>query len=295
MTASSNPIVFFGTEAFSLVTLRALVDAGFAVAAVVTKPDSKKGRGQRLTPPEVKIYAEQHNIPVWQPTKLAAISEQIQALEMPVGVLVSYGKLIPQSIIDLFSPGIINLHPSLLPRYRGPSPIESAILHGDHQTGISLMQLSAAMDAGPVYDQQTIALSGSETAPELYEIIGRLGSQRLVTLLPAILDGSLQPVSQDDGTATYCKLLTKADGHLTPTTMTAREAERRIRAFLLFPKSRLAFHDQSLIITKAHVSGKPAVMLDQKFQDDLYLCVDELVASSGKTMSATAFLHGQKE
>lgn len=289
---TSKPIVFFGTEKFSLVALRALVEAGCSIAAVVTKPDSKKGRGHKLVPPEVKTYASKHAIPVWQPVKLADIAAKISSLDQPAGVLVSYGKIIPQSIIDLFTPGIINLHPSLLPRYRGPSPIESALLYGDTTTGVSLMQLSAAMDAGPVYDQQTISLTGHETAPELYERLGQLGSQRLIELLPTILDGSLQPRPQDDAAATYCKLLSKRDGLLDPSSMTAHEAERTVRAFLSFPKSRLVVGKQTSIITKAHVASNPITTLDQKFQDGSYLVIDSLVAPSGKTMSAEDFLRG---
>ena len=124
----SKTIVFFGTEDFSLYALKVLVEQGFAVAAVVTKPDTKRGRGGALTKPAVKVFAESHNIPVWQPSRLKEIEASISALHDPIVVLVSYGKIIPQSIIDLFSPGIVNVHPSLLPLYRGPSPIESAIL-----------------------------------------------------------------------------------------------------------------------------------------------------------------------
>ena len=275
-----------------MVALRSLVEAGFSIAAVVTKPDSKKGRGQKLSAPDVKTYAIEHNIPVWQPVKLVEITQYINKLNQPTGVLVSYGKIIPQSIIDLFSPGIINLHPSLLPHYRGPSPIESAILYGDAITGISLMQLSAAMDAGPVYDQQPITVKSNETAAALYDTLGRLGSQRLVELLPKIIDGSLHPTAQDDTAASYSKLLAKHDGVLSPDKMTAVEAERRVRAFTIFPKTRLVIGANSLIILAAHVADIPATSLDQQFQDGKYLVIDKLVAPSGKMMNATAFLRG---
>ena len=135
----TNRIIFFGTEEFCAISLQALINSGFNVAAVVTKPDSKKGRGQKLVPPTVKLIAQKHNIPVWQPKRLSEITENIRQLQPVSGVLVSFGKIIPSSIIDLFSPGIINVHPSKLPTYRGPSPIESAILNGDGQTGVSLM------------------------------------------------------------------------------------------------------------------------------------------------------------
>src|SRR3990167_4760044 len=143
MMNTSKKILFFGTEDFSAITLRGMIEAGVMPTAVVTKPDTKRGRSQTFTSPAVKLLAKQYNIPVWQPLKLIEIKDDIIALGDVAGVLVSYGKIIPQSILDLFTPGIINLHPSLLPNYRGPSPIESAIMNGDHTTGASIMQLSA--------------------------------------------------------------------------------------------------------------------------------------------------------
>ena len=116
------PIIFFGTEAYSLIALKALYEAGFPIRAVITKPDMRSGRGHKLTEPPVKTFARQHDILVWQPNKLRDLTPDITALQPVAGVLVAYGKIIPQSIIDLFTPGIINLHPSLLPKWRGPSP-----------------------------------------------------------------------------------------------------------------------------------------------------------------------------
>ncbi len=295
MTKRSKPVLFFGTEDFSLIALRGLVGDGYDIRAVITKPDSARGRGHKISKPSVKLYAESKNIPVWQPVKLSEVAEDIKAIGDVAGVLVSYGQIIPQSIIDLFTPGIINLHPSLLPNYRGPSPIESAILNGDEETGVSIMQLSAKMDAGPVYIQEEIELNGHETKPELYNKLGEIGTAKLLAVLPQILDGSVQPIEQDDTQATYCNLLTKDDGLLDPTKMTAMEAERRIRAFLGFPKTRLKIFDELRIITSAHVSDKAKTPLDVMFSDRTYLIIDELVAPSGKIVSAASFLNGYKK
>lgn len=292
MTKTSKTLVFFGTEDFSLVALRGLIEAGYTIAAVVTKPDSKKGRGHKVTPPQVKVLAEAHGIPVWQPTKLTAIADDIVALGDVAGVLVSYGKIIPQSIIDLFSPGIINVHPSLLPIYRGPSPIESAIKNDDAETGVSIMRLSAAMDAGPVYAQSSHALSGTETRPALYATLATGGTKLLLDTLPAILDGSLTPAPQDDSKAVYCSLLDKRDALLDLTSMSAAQAERTIRAHLGFPKSKLELLGQPCVITAAHVSAKKNTPLDLQCQDGAFLCIDELIAPSGKQMNADAFLRG---
>jgi len=199
--------------------LRALLSAGFSISAVVTKPDSRKGRGRELQKPAVKIIAEEHTIPVLQPLSTDEMTEGLHAIassnnQTPIGVLVSYGKIVPQSIIDLFEPGIINVHPSLLPLYRGPSPIESAIVHGDVETGVTIMQLSAKMDAGPIYTQVRHTLAGTETGPELETTLADLGASTLVQALPKIISGELQPTPQNDNEATYCYLLTKEDSAL---------------------------------------------------------------------------------
>jgi methionyl-tRNA formyltransferase len=292
MTTTSAKIVFFGTEDFSLVALQGLIDEGYSIAGVVTKPDSKKGRGQKLVSPSVKTLAIAHNIPVWQPQKLREISDNIRALGPVTGVLVSYGKIIPQSTIDLFEPGIINVHPSLLPKYRGPSPIESAIAHGDSETGVAIMQLSAAMDAGPVYKQVLHSLDDTETQPELYRTLAQKGTHLLLQVLPQIIDGSLHPTPQDDAQATYCQLLTKEDAWLDLSQLDAADAERAIRAHLGFPKSKLQFGDHTIIVTKAHTSTAKKTPLDFVCQDDAFLSVDELIAPSGRRMDAEAFLRG---
>jgi methionyl-tRNA formyltransferase len=292
MTNTSSRIIFFGTEDFSLTALAGLIEAGYNIVAVVTKPDSKQGRGHHVIAPPVKILAEQHNIPVWQPTKLKDITDNIKALQPVAGVLVSYGKIIPQSTIDLFTPGIINVHPSLLPKYRGPSPIESAILNGDDKTGVTIMQLSAEMDAGPLYRAKEYSLNGTETQPGLYHTLAAIGTDLLLEALPRILAGDLTPTKQDDSEATYCQLLTKADGQLNPQQLTALEAERRVRAYLRFPRTRLSMHGKDIIVTKAHVPQENTTKLDIKFKDGGYLLIDELIAPSGKMMSGEAFLKG---
>lgn len=289
---STAPIVFFGTETHSLIALKTLVDAGFAIAAVVTKPDTAKGRGKKVTAPVVKTFALEHDIPVWQPTKLIDIAKNIKALDNPVGVLVSFGKIVPQSILDLFTPGIINLHPSLLPRYRGPSPIESAIANRDNKTGVTIMRLEAKMDAGPIYVQVPYALDFTETKPELYDTLFTLGSNILTQQLPDIIAGNIQPTLQDESSATYCPLLSKDDTILDLTTITPGDAEARIRAHIGYPRTRVAIESYELIVTKAHGVMTKQSPLDLKCANGAYLSIDEVIAPSGKTMSSEAFLRG---
>lgn len=297
MMPMSKTIIFFGTDEFSAVSLRELIDKGFTIGAVVTKPDSRKGRGRELSKPLVKQIAEAHNIPVWQPLKVGEITDDVKVLnkqngEAPIGVLVSYGKIIPQPVIDLFEPGIINVHPSLLPLYRGPSPIESAILNGDTETGVTIMQLSAAMDAGPLYAQVTVPLNDTETTPDLEQHLAELGAQELCRLLPSIMSRALQPTPQNDSVATYCLLLKKEDGLLDATKYTAEQAERRVRAFLAFPKTKTTILDQPIVITKAHVASAVTSPLDITCVDDRILSIDELIGPSGRVMTAKAFLNG---
>lgn len=291
--AKTQPIVFFGTEDFSLYSLRALVEAGFNVAAVVTKSDTRRGRGGKLTQPVVKQFAIQHNITVWQPNHLKNIINDIKNLTpRPTGVLVSYGKIIPQSIIDLFAPGIINVHPSLLPKYRGPSPIEAAIINRDDTTGVTIMQLSKAMDAGPIYTQISHPLDRTETQPELYGTLGQLGANLLVQHLPNIINGILTPTPQNDAAATYCSLLSRDDSRLGLAQLTARQAEAKIRAHLSYPRSRLTIGPYDLIITKAHTALVAKTPLDLPCADGAFLSIDEVVAPSGKTTNSAAFLRG---
>lgn len=291
MNNTSTTIIFFGTDSFSVSALEHLIEAGYPIAAVITKPDSKSGRGQKLTPPDVKVMAQAHGIPVWQPTRLLDCLEDLKALGPVTGVLSSYGKIVPQAIIDCFTPGILNIHPSLLPAYRGPSPIETAILNGDDHTGVSLMLLNAEMDAGPLYAQATYPLTGNETQPELYIHLADLGSSLLLQHLPHILDGELTPTDQT-GEVSYSQLLQKSESTPDPAHITAEQLERKIRAHLAFPKTKLTFKGQLLTVTAGHVSDEPEHAVSVQCQDGRYLVVDSLIAPSGRRMSATDYLNG---
>lgn len=295
MKKTSKPLLFFGTEDFSATSLEKLIAAEFNIHAVITKPDSKKGRGHKVTPPLVKIVAKKHNIPVWQPKKIVEIKEDIKKIPEVAGVLVSYGKIIPQDILELFKPGIINVHPSLLPKYRGPSPIESAILHGDTKTGVSIIKLSEKMDAGPIYCQQEMSLTGVETKPQLYKDLSLVGAELLVNNLAAILEGKIEPKPQVEKEATYCRLLTKKDSRLNPKIMSAIECERHIRAYFGFPRSKLSIFGHECIVTAASVvntQDKAPLVITCK--GSLFLSIEKLIAPSGKSLDAAAFLRGYK-
>lgn len=293
---SDRKLVFFGNE--QLVSgltggdapiLKALIATGYDVRAVVINNGDTKSRTKKSL--AVVNVAEANNIPVHSPAKPTDIIDDLRRYNADAAILAAYGRIVPQSIIDLFPFGIINIHPSLLPKYRGPSPIESAIANGDESTGVSIMSLSAKMDAGPVYHQVEINLPAYETAPHLSQKLANLAASELVAALPTIFDGSLQAQPQDESAATYCQLINKSDARLNPFTMTATQAERLVRAYKAYPKARLRVGKHDLIITSAHVSSSAASKLDIEFKQD-YLSIDELVAPSGKTMSADAFVRG---
>ena len=177
---SSKTILFFGTDEFSALSLRELIAKGFTIGAVITKPDARKGRGQRVIEPIVKTIAKEHGIAVWQPTSTEELIDHVRGVKDPVGVLVSYGRIIPQSVIDLFTPGIINVHPSLLPLYRGPSPVETAILNGDTVTLYVFLVRNVNLIA-----MNVMALSNKDLGPNNVDV-GDFLCYRVFNLNPGI-------------------------------------------------------------------------------------------------------------
>ena len=293
-------IVFFGNERLisgldhtDTPILRSLIEAGYEVAAVVTNDAGTRSRKRKIL--EVAELAEANDIPVHTPHRPMDIYDQLAAYQADVAVLVAYGRIVPQKLIDLFPHGIVNVHPSLLPQYRGPSPIESAIANGDDVTGVSIMALSAKMDAGPVYRQIEMKLDGTETAPSLSEHLATLAATELSTALTGIINGSITPVEQDESSATYCQLISKEDAVLKPEEQTAEQAERLVRAYRAFPRARMNVLGHDIIILKAYRVAEPQTELDIAFKDKAYLRIDELISPNGKTMSPDAFLRGYKK
>lgn len=300
----SNKILFFGNERLATSvtttapTLQALLAAGYEITGVVVaQNESAQSRNAREL--EIVQIAAAHNIPVLSPAKLSDAKDEIAAHGADIGVLVAYGKLVPQDIIDLFPHGIINIHPSLLPRHRGPTPIESAILSGEPETGVSVMQLTSGMDAGPVYGQARLPLSGTETKQALADVLLTLGKGMVLELLPQILDGSLQPIAQDESQVTYDNLITK-DVSTLDWQKPAVQLDREIRAYLGWPRSRTTLGTSEVIITAAHAeigSGRPGDMWieDQRlgiYTSDGLLILEQLIPAGKSEMSGSAFLLG---
>ncbi len=253
---ATTRIIFFGTDAFSVPSLSRLLADHWNIVGVVTKPDAPTGRGRTLTPPVVKQLALEHDIPVFQPQKLSDIEPELAKLNAKIGIVVAYGKIIPPSLLTLFPHGLLNVHGSLLPLYRGASPVEATILAGDSKTGITLMQLEAGLDTGPTYDIATLPLSGTETRPELYETLANLGADLLATRLAAILEGRLTSTPQNNAEATEVSRIQKSDGHI-DWTKPAAQIERKIRAYLGWPGSSTTLGGTDATVTAAHVQSSP--------------------------------------
>lgn len=252
-TTNNTKIIFWGTPDITLPYLEKLEQAGYNIVAVVTLPDRPIGRKQILTKPAPKIWAEKRNIPVLQPEKLDTdFIEILQTYDPDISIVVAYGKIIPEQIINLPKKGTLNVHYSLLPRWRGATPVESAILHGDRETGVSIQQMVFKLDAGDIFAEQTIPLTGSEYREDLRNTLSEIGSSLLIEKLPFILDGTLQAKTQDESLVTRAKILTKEDGLITldenPNTLW-----QKWRAY--FPWPGLFFfdtHGKRIKITEAH-------------------------------------------
>ena len=293
MTPSSK-LVFFGTESFSVPSLQALIDAQYTIVAIVTKPDARRGRGKKLFVHPIKQIGKNHGIPVLQPEKVGNIEQDLRALQPDAAVLVSYGKIIPKRILDVFSPfGIINIHPSALPKYRGPSPIEAAILAGETNTAISIMKLDEGMDTGPVFTQQVVSLTSKETKPMLSEQLAKVGAKLLIASLPSILNGTLEAQPRKNTDVSVTSLILKPDGILDPSTDTALTLERKVRAYQEYPKPHITLHSNDVIVTAATVVASPSeTALVIPCAGNTYLEINELIAPSGRRMSGADFVHG---
>lgn len=209
-------IIFFGTPDFTVPVLQTLVDCGYQVSAVITQPDSEVGRKKALNPPPVKQAAEQLGIKVFQPTSLKddAFFETFKSLEVGLVIVAGYGRIIPEKYLSIPRYGFLCVHPSLLPKYRGPSPIQTAILNGDKETGVSVMLIDKEMDHGPVLSIEKCELEPTATLQDAEKKLWGLGAQLLIKAIPPYIDGSLKPQEQNHNQATFTKLLTREDGRI---------------------------------------------------------------------------------
>ncbi|MCA9550797.1 MAG: methionyl-tRNA formyltransferase [Myxococcales bacterium] len=295
-------LAFFGTPDIAKTVLAALLDAGEDdVVLVVSQPDRPKGRGKKLEPTPVKALAEARGIPVTQPTKLrdGALAAQLKALEVDLAIVVAYGRILPVDLFEAPTFHTWNVHASLLPRHRGASPIQHAILTGDAETGVTLMQLSEGMDEGAMLHTRAVPLDGTETTESLTEALAKLGGEALVEGLALAKAEGLEVTPQDEARVTYAPLIDKSAGAL-DFTRPAAELERRIRAFFPWPGCFVPLSDGPLKILAAQVVGgsgaAPGTLTALKpltvETGEGALVITQLQPPGKKPMDAAAYLNG---
>ncbi len=260
-------LLFAGTPDFARASLEALLEAGHRPAAVLTQPDRPAGRGRQPKLSPVKSFALQHELPVLQPKSLKGGEEHamLAAFEPDLMIVAAYGLILPQAVLDIPRLGCLNVHASLLPRWRGAAPIQAAILEGDRETGISLMQMEAGLDTGPVYATAEIAIGDDETAGELHDRLAALGGELLAARLDDILEGRLAATPQDDARSSYAGKIGREDARI-DWNLPATIVERRVRAYNPVPGAWFEAGDEAVKCWQATVvpspSGEPGEVLE---------------------------------
>ena len=297
-------IVFLGTPEFAVPSLQALL-ARHQVVSVFTQPDRPKGRGNKLTASPVKTAAVSAHIPVHQPERIrrAPNPELLASLTPELIVVVGYGQIIPQAIIDLPPRGIVNVHASLLPKYRGAAPIQWAIASGEAATGVTIMQIDAGLDTGDMLLAKSIPIGPSETAPELSVRLASLGADLLLEAIEQLERGSAHPQKQNDGDATLAPILKREDG-LIDWARSAVQTYNRLRGFAPWPGAHTTFRGGPLLIVQAHAAGpselRPGQIKGEKRMllvgcgGHSSLAVTELQLAGKSRMTAESFLNGYR-
>ena len=248
-------VIFFGTPAFALPTLEAIHRSRHPLAAVVTQPDRPRGRGHRLTPSPVKARALALGVPVLQPEQLRddPFPAAIAALEADIGVVAAYGKILPKGLLDTPRLGMINVHASLLPRWRGAAPVHRAVLAGDRETGVTIMRMVPALDAGPVMARTIAAIGPNETSAELEARLAVLGAALLVDVLDRLAGGAIPEVPQDESAVTYASRLERREREVDWTQPAARVHDR-IRGLQPWPLAAARLHDLRLLLIGSEIA-----------------------------------------
>ncbi len=297
-------IVFMGSPEFAVPTLTALTQH-YRVVGVVTQPDRPSGRGRVLTPPPVKVAAQQLGIETIQPNRLrdAGVWEKLVEWSPDVIVVTAFGQILRQNVLDLPRFGCINVHASLLPRWRGAAPIQAAILHGDRVTGMTIMKMDAGIDTGPILTQQSLSIEAEDDADSLGKKLANAGAELLIRTLPAYLRGEIVPQAQDDSLATYAPMLKKEEGELN-FSQPAKQLERKIRAYFPWPGAYMVWDSQLLKIKRAAVIHSNSVPVGKRSVVDGLpavgtvegvLVLREVQPAGKKWMSGEEFLRGARQ
>ncbi len=297
-------VLFMGTPEFAAPTLQALLGSRHDLRAVVTQPDKPAGRGRRLSAPKVKQLALAHEIPCLQPTALndPTVEDALSALEPEVIVVAAYGKILPPSILNIPPMGCINVHASLLPKYRGAAPIQWAIINGETETGITIMLMDEEMDHGPILLQRPVPILPDETAGELHDRLAALGPPCLLEALEGLEAGSLTPRTQDHAEATYAPMLSKEDGRL-DWSEPAERVVNRVRGVTPWPGATTSLGGEPIKVwrasaSSAEASGRPGEVVAVGEDGLTVACgrgalrIEELQVAGRRRMAAASFLRG---
>jgi len=207
-------IIFMGTPEFGAIILEGLIKANYKLVLVITAPDKPVGRKQILTPSPVKVVAQKYKIPILQPEKIQEAIAEIRATSPGLVIVAAYGQILPKEILDIPKYGCLNFHPSLLPKYRGPSPIQYAILNGEKKTGVTIMLMNEKMDHGPILAQSALIVEEDETGQSLHNKLANLGARLLMETIPKWQKGMIKPQPQDEKKVTFTKILSREDGKI---------------------------------------------------------------------------------
>ena len=299
-------IIFAGTPDFAARHLDALLASEHQVVGVFTQPDRPAGRGNKLTPGPVKVLAQAHDIPVFQPKSLKPEENQqlVAGLQADVMVVVAYGLILPQAVLTMPHLGCINVHGSLLPRWRGAAPIQRSLWAGDNETGVTIMQMDVGLDTGDMLHKITCPINADDTSASLYDKLAQLGPQGMLTTLSLLAAGSAQPEVQDETLVTYAEKLSKEEARL-DWSLSAVQLERCIRAFNPWPVSYFLIDDQSVKVWQAsvlpHRSAQPGEILQadkhgiQIATADGVLNLLSLQPAGKKAMAAQDLLNSRRE
>ena len=270
-------IAYFGTPDFAVPGLEALIASRHEVVVVVSQPDRPKGRGQKLQPTPTKLAAEAAGIPVLQPTRLkaAAFHDQLRALLLDLGVVAAYGRLIPDAVLAIPRLGMINIHASVLPRYRGAAPIHRAVIAGEVETGVSIMRVVTALDAGPVFDVARRPIGANETTPEVERDLARIGAALAVQVVDRLADGAAHETPQDDALATYAARIERDEGRI-DWTLPAGRIHNLVRGLQPWP------------LVSAIIGGVPCRILRTAVTGDETAASGGTVVEAGRDLAVAA-------
>ncbi|QXE89378.1 methionyl-tRNA formyltransferase [Geomonas subterranea] len=297
-------IIFMGTPEFACPTLRTLIERGENVVAVVTQPDRPKGRGQQTLPPPVKVVAQEHGIPVLQPVKvrLPESIEEIRALQPDLIVVVAFGQILPKALLEIPKHGCINVHASLLPRYRGAAPLNWCIINGEAETGVTTMMMDVGLDTGDMLLKSATPIDPDEDTQSLHDRMSQLGAELLAQTLDRLVAGELTPEKQDDSLTCYAPMMKKEDG-LINWTRSAQDIKNQVRGMTPWPGAFSFLDDKLLKVYKVQTAagtGNPGEVVAAGRDGIEVACgegsllIRELQLEGKKRMAAGDFLAGYK-